>query len=171
MKTRNNKGGELCMSANEACRLMAVNLFNLVDNPFTPEAHINKQTLFDVFYVATYLCDDLVDLDIEKIDAIIFKVKSDEQPDYIKQSEIKLWEDIKKKAIAGRRIGLGFTALADMIAALNLKYGSEESKKAIEEVMHVATKAMISASTNMAIERGTFPVFDRKYEQIGRAHV
>lgn len=164
MKTRNNKGSELCMSANEACRLMAVNLFNLVDNPFTPEAHINKQTLFDVFYVATYLCDDLVDLDIEKIDAIIFKVKSDEQPDYIKQSEIKLWKDIRKKAIAGRRIGLGFTALADMIAALNLKYGSEESKKAIEEVMHVATKAMISASTNMAIERGTFPVFDRKYE-------
>ena len=164
MKTRNNKGSELCMSANEACRLMAVNLFNLVNNPFTKEAYIDKQKLFDVFYVATYLCDDLVDLDIEKIDSIIFKVKKDEQPEYIKQSEIKLWENIREKAIEGRRIGLGFTALADTIAALNLKYGSEESKKAIEEIMYEATKAMFTATIDMAKERGSFPAFDNKYE-------
>lgn len=159
-----NPCGELCMSADEACRLMAVNLFNLVKNPFTTSAYVDMQELFDIFYVATYLCDDLVDLDIEKIDNIILKVKLDEQPDYIKQSEIKLWEDIREKAIAGRRIGLGFTGLADMLAALNLKYGSNESKEAIKEVMHIATKAMIIASSDMALERGKFPIYDKKYE-------
>lgn len=153
------------MSANEACRLMAVNLFNLIEEPFTPQAHIDEQKLYDIFYYATYLCDDLVDLDVEKINKIIEKVKKDDQPDHIKEPEIRLWEIIREKAVEGRRIGLGFTALADMLAGLNVKYGSEESKKIIDKTMYIATKAMLEASIQMSKERGSFPAFNKKYEE------
>lgn len=159
-----NACGEQPMSQLDTCRLIVLNLFSYVDNPFTKDAKINKQKLYDHAYLQLRLGDDLVDLEIEYIDRIIEKVKSDPEPDYEKIIELSMWEGIKDKAIHGRRVGCGITGLGDMLASLGYKYDSDDAMKIIEEVMYIKMKAELTSSIELAKERGSFPDFDYNLE-------
>ncbi len=159
-----NPCGEQFLNANDSCRLMAINLYSFVDNNFTKNAKINETKLYQVCYEALRLGDNLVDLEAEYIDRIIEKIKSDPESDEIKQQELNLWIKSKEKALSGRRVGLGLTALGDMLAALNLQYGSEESLEVIEQVMKIKMEAELDATIDLAILRGSFKGFNNNLE-------
>jgi ribonucleoside-diphosphate reductase alpha chain len=135
---------------------MATNLFSFVINPFTKDAKIDEEMLYSVCYEAMRLGDDLVDLEAEYIQRIIDKIKSDPESDEIKAQELNLWVKSKEKALAGRRVGLGITALGDMLASLGLGYDSEEALKVIENVMAIKLRAELDATTDLSILRGAF---------------
>lgn len=156
---------ELTLSELDSCRLMLQNLASFVSNPFTKEAAFDFELFKTVSYKAQRLMDDMVDLELEKIQLIIDKVKSDPEPDYIKAPELSLWEKIYKTAENGRRTGLGITALGDTLAYLGLRYGSDESIKMTEEIYRTLAIASYKASVDMAEERGAFPVYSYDKEK------
>jgi len=164
-----NPCGEQFMQAYDACRLLAANLFSLVTNPYRENASLDLDRAYEVFYIQQRLADDIVDLEIEYVDRIINKIKSDPESDEIKAVELKLWENVKTVASSSRRTGCGFTALGDMLAALNLKYDSEEALDVTKTLMQTKMRAELDCTIDLAILRGTFVGWDREKE-IGNAH-
>ncbi len=160
-----NPCGEIPLCPYDSCRLMAMNLYSYVKDPFTDKAEFDRELFTKHVHIAQRLMDDLVDLEIEKIDKILAKIDSDPEPEEIKHVERRLWEKIREKALQGRRTGIGITAEGDMLAALGLRYGSDE---AIEFSTSVHKQLAIEAyrsSVNLAEERGTFGVFDFEKEK------
>lgn len=160
-----NACGEQPMSAFDTCRLIVINLYNIVKNPFTKEARIDWGLFNTLVYTIQRLGDDLVDLEIEYIDRILNKIKSDPEPPNEKAIELELWTKVKDKAIKGRRIGTGITGLGDMLAALGLMYGSEESLTVIENLFNVKLRYELLAQITLANERGSFPDFNKETEE------
>ena len=159
-----NPCGEIPLCPYDSCRLLAINLYSYVENPFTPEARFNFELFKEHAMLAQRIMDDIIDLEMEKIDMILDKVNSDPEPDYIKQTERDLWNKIKDKTIKGRRTGVGITAEGDMIAAMNLRYGTEEATAFSEEVHKTLALACYRSSVTMAKERGKFEVYDAARE-------
>ena len=159
-----NPCGEIPLCPYDSCRLLAINLYSYVENPFTPEARFNFELFKEHAMLAQRIMDDIIDLEMEKIDMILAKVESDPEPDYIKQTERDLWNKIKEKTIKGRRTGVGITAEGDMIAAMNLRYGTEEATSFSEEVHKTLALACYRSSVTMAKERGKFEVYDAARE-------
>ena len=163
--TSTNPCSEIAMQGGDSCRLIAINLFNFVENPFTKDAKF----LMEEFYKSTYegqrLMDDLVDLETEAIGRILKKVDGDDEPENIKQVEKETWELLLKTGKEGRRTGLGFTALADMIAALGMPIDSDEAIAKVEEIMKEKCRAEFDSSIDMSLERGSFVGFDAKIEK------
>lgn len=144
------------MGAYDACRLLALNLYSFVKNPFTKEAYIDYEQLYEVAYEQQRLADDLIDLELEHIDRILDKIKSDPEPDDVKRTERELWENIKRICSWSRRTGCGFTALGDMIAALGHKYDSDEAMCIIESVMITKMTAELDCTIDLSVKRGAF---------------
>lgn len=159
--------GEVPLSPYDSCRLMIVNLFSFVEDPFTPSAKFSRERFKGVVVKAQRLMDDLVDLEIECVEKVIGKVQSDPEPDYIKRIELELWQKILQFARKGRRTGLGITGLGDMLAGLGIRYGSPESISFVEDVYKELTLSSYRSSAIMAKERGAFPIHDYERE---RAH-
>ena len=159
-----NPCGEIPLCPYDSCRLLAINLYSYVENPFTPEARFNFELFKEHAMLAQRIMDDIIDLEMEKIDMILAKVDSDPEPDYIKQTERELWNKIKEKTIKGRRTGVGITAEGDMIAAMNLRYGTEEATSFSELVHKTLALACYRSSVTMAKERGKFEVYDAARE-------
>ena len=158
--------GEIVLSPYDSCRLMVVNLSRFVCDPFTPEASFNWVAYSKAVYNAQRLMDDMIDLEIEKVDAIIKKVKADPEPKHIKNIELNLWRNIRKAAINGRRTGTGITALGDVIAAMGMIYGSLESIELTKEIYKQLKLNAYKSSIDMAVERGAFPVFDLERDKV-----
>ena len=162
--TSTNPCGEIPLCPYDSCRLLAVNLYAYVRNPFTPEAEFD----FDLFRrhirLAQRFMDDIIDLEQEKIELILKKVASDPQTEEVKNTEYHLWEKISRKTAMGRRTGVGITAEGDMLAALGLRYGTQEATDMAVEVQRTLALAAYASSVEMARERGAFEVFDAKRE-------
>lgn len=160
-----NPCGEIPLCPYDSCRLLSINLYSYVKNPFTEEASFD----FDLFrkhaLLAQRLMDDIVDLEMEKIDRIMEKIKSDPQNDEVKHAEYHLWEKIKEKSGKGRRTGVGITAEGDMIAAMGLRYGTEEATKFAVEVHKTLALSAYRSSVTMAQERGAFSIFEAERER------
>ena len=160
-----NPCGEIPLCPYDSCRLLSINLYSYVVNPFTPEAYFD----FDLFKkhvgYAQRIMDDIVDMEMEKIDLIIEKVKSDPQTDDVKNTELNLWKKIKRKSGMGRRTGVGITAEGDMIAAMNLRYGTQEATDFSVLVHKTLALAAYSSSVEMAKERGAFQIYDAEREK------
>lgn len=159
-----NPCSEIAMQGGDSCRLIAVNLYSFVDNPFTKEAKFNHKKFYEVVYETQRLMDDLVDLELEAVDKILTKIDNDPEPDYIKQNEINTWKLLQETGKKGRRTGLGFTALGDAIAALGIKFDTDEAIAQVDEIMKSKIIAEFDSSVDMAIERGQFEVFNRNVE-------
>lgn len=159
-----NPCSEIAMQGGDSCRLIAINLFSFIENPFTTKAHFNFDKFYEVTYESQRLNDDLVELELEAVDRILKKIESDAEPDFIKRNEIELWKLLRDTGKKGRRTGLGFTALADAIAAMGCKYSSDEALHLVEEIMKTKCRAEFDSSIDMAIERGKFDAWDPEYE-------
>ncbi len=159
-----NPCSEIAMQGGDSCRLIALNLFNFVEDPFTENARFNHEQLYRVTYEAQRLMDDLVDLELEAIDRIIDKIDSDPEPDHIKNIEKGLWDLLHENGRKGRRTGLGFTALGDTVAALGMKFDSDQAVKAIDAIMRTKCEAEFDSSIDMALERGKFDGFNPEIE-------
>ncbi len=159
-----NPCGEIPLCPYDSCRLLSINLYSYVVNPFTPEARFD----FDLFRrhvaAAQRIMDDIVDLELEKIDRIMEKIGEDPQSDEVKGAERHLWEKIKRKSSMGRRTGVGITAEGDMIAAMGLRYGTQEATDFSVEVHRSLALAAYGSSVIMATERGAFEVYDTARE-------
>jgi ribonucleoside-diphosphate reductase alpha chain len=162
--TKCNPCGEIWMGDYDACRLIAENFFYFIDNPFTENAAINVEKVYEVSYMQQRLGDNLIDLEVQYIQRIIDKVKKDPEPEEVKAREINLWTSIRNTTRDGRRTGNGFTALGDMLAALNVKYGSQDGRDAAEVVMKIKMMAELDASIDMAITRGAFKGHNKDVE-------
>lgn len=160
-----NPCGEIPLCPYDSCRLLAINLYSYVDNPFTPQATFNFELFKKHVAMAQRFMDDIIDLEQEKIDAILNKVANDPQDDEVKYTERHLWEKIKYKTAQGRRTGVGITAEGDMLAALGLRYGTEEATEMAVKVQQTLALSAYASSVNMAKERGAFPVYDAKREE------
>ncbi|MDR3184858.1 MAG: adenosylcobalamin-dependent ribonucleoside-diphosphate reductase [Prevotellaceae bacterium] len=160
-----NPCGEIPLCPYDSCRLIAINLYSYVDNPFSSKASFNKALFKKHVHQAMRLMDDLIDLELEKIDAIMAKINSDPESADIKRVERELWEKIREKAINGRRTGLGITAEGDMLAALGLRYGTDEAIDFSVEIQKTLAVEAYRASVTLAKERGAFPIFDAKREE------
>lgn len=160
-----NPCGEIPLCPYDSCRLLAINLYSYVVNPFTKDAYFD----FDLFRkhvaLAQRIMDDIIDLESEKIEKILEKIDADPESLEVKQSERHLWEKIQKKTLQGRRTGVGITAEGDMIAALGLRYGTEEATDFAEEVQKTLALAAYRSSVEMAKERGAFEIYDAKREE------
>lgn len=160
-----NPCGEIPLCPYDSCRLIAINLYGYVEAPFTPQARFD----FGKFAVhvgkAQRLMDDLIDLEMEKIDKIIDKIKSDPETAEVKSTELHLWEKIRQRTLQGRRTGCGTTGEGDMLAALGLRYGTAEATEFSTRVHKALALAYYNASADMAAERGAFPVFDAEREK------
>lgn len=156
--------GELWIGL-DSCRLFLINLFNYVKNPFTKQAKFDTNLFTEHTMVAQRLMDDMVDLEIEKIERIIDKVIRDPEPDYIKRVELDMWQNYKETAILGRRTGLGITALGDTLSALNIKYGNDESIEKTEEIYKQLAISSMLSSCLIAGELGAFPLYNKSLEQ------
>jgi len=156
-----NPCSEIPMQPYDACRLVAGNIYNLIDNPFTPKAKLNTNRAYRLFYEQMTTGDILVDLEFEYIDRIIGKINFDDDPQDLKDSEIGLWNKIKETAQKGRRCGCGFTGLGDMLASLGLAY---YSPKVIENLFQLKLEAELDATTDMAILYGAFDGFSSVIE-------
>ncbi len=159
-----NPCGEIFMQEYDACRLIAVNYFSFVNNPFTPEAVFDMEKFYKINYEAMRLSDDLIDLEIEHIDRILRKIAEDPEPFEDRRTEFELWTKIKETATASRRTGLGFTALGDALAALGLKYDSDEAIKLIEQISKTKMESELDCTIDLAVLRGSFTGWDRKLE-------
>ena len=160
-----NPCGEIPLCPYDSCRLLAINLYSYVVNPFTPDAHFD----FDLFRkhvgLAQRIMDDIIDLESEKIDKILEKIDSDPEADEIKRAERELWQRIRRKTLMGRRTGVGITAEGDMLAALNLRYGTEEATDVAEEIQKTLALAAYSSSVELARDRGAFEIYDAEREK------
>jgi ribonucleoside-diphosphate reductase alpha chain len=160
-----NPCSEIPLSVLDSCRLLLVNLYSYVSNPFTPKAKFDYDSFYEDSKVAQRLMDDIIDLEIECINRIIKKVENDPEPFYIKKNEIDLWKKIKTACINGRRTGTGVTAVGDTLAALGVKYGSKESIEVTEKIYKTLKLAAYRSSVDMAKELGPFPVWNHEKEK------
>ncbi len=160
-----NPCGEIPLCPYDSCRLLAINLYGYVEKPFTKEATFNFDLFKEHVHKAMHLMDDIIDLELEKVDLILNKIESDPEDMDVRQVEINLWKKIKDMALKGRRTGLGITAEGDMLAALGLRYGSEKALKFAVEVHKTLAVEAYRASVMMARDRGAFGVFDAEKEK------
>ena len=160
-----NPCGEIPLCPYDSCRLLAINLYSYVKNPFTPEAEFDFELFRRHVQLAQRLMDDIIDLEQEKIDRILEKVASDPQSDEVKATERTLWEKIRRRTGQGRRTGVGITAEGDMLAALGLRYGTQEALDFAVEVQKTLALSAYRSSVTMAQERGAFEVFDAEREK------
>ena len=163
--TSTNPCGEIVLSPYDSCRLLLVNLYKFVKNPFTSAAAFDNERFKDVAAKAQRLMDDLIDLEIEAVDKIIAKIQNDPEPEDVKRSELDLWNKIKSAALGGRRTGLGITALGDTLAAMGFVYGSKTSIQMTESLYKALSLSAYHSTVTMAAERGAFPVFSHKLEE------
>ncbi|MCB0856253.1 MAG: adenosylcobalamin-dependent ribonucleoside-diphosphate reductase, partial [Bacteroidetes bacterium] len=159
-----NPCGEIPLCPYDSCRLLAINLYSFVDDPFTDKATFNFERFKKYVYMAQRIMDDIVELELEKIDAILTKLDADPENEEVKRTERILWEKIKTKCEQGRRTGVGITAEGDMLAALGLKYGSDEALDFSVEVHKFLALTAYRSSVDMARDRGAFPIYDTKRE-------
>lgn len=159
-----NPCSEIAMQGGDSCRLIAINLFSFVKNPFTPEAEFDFDKFYEITYEAQRLNDDLVDLELEAIERILGKMENDPEPDHIKAVEKETWKLLYNTGKKGRRTGLGFTALGDTVAALNMGFDSDEALKVIDAIMREKCKAEFDSSIDMSIQRGSFEGFNPEIE-------
>ena len=159
-----NPCSEIAMQGGDSCRLIAINLFSFVEDPFTKKAAFNFKKFYEVVYESQRLMDDLVDLELEAADRILAKIEADPEPDYVKRTEKEIWELLQETGKKGRRTGLGFTALADTMAALGIKFDTDKALSAVDEIMKTKFKAEFDSSIDMSITRGQFEVFNRNIE-------
>ena len=159
-----NPCGEIPLCPYDSCRLLAINLFGYIKNPFTEEAEFDWDLFEKDVIIAMRYMDDIIDLEVEKIDAILEKIKSDPEDEFLKLTEINLWNNIKEMTLKGRRTGLGVTAEGDMLAALNLRYGTDEATDFSEKVHRTLKLKAYRSSVIMAEERGAFSVWNGERE-------
>ncbi len=159
-----NPCGEIPLCPYDSCRLLAINLFSYVDDPFTPEASFNFEKFAKHVQYAQRIMDDIIDLELEKIERISAKVEKDPEPDGIKDVEARLWKKIRKTCEEGRRTGVGITAEGDMLAALGLQYGSDKAIAFATKVHQCVAVNAYRSSVDMARDRGPFPIFDASRE-------
>lgn len=159
-----NPCGEIPLCPYDSCRLLALNLFSYVDNPFTKGATYDMELFKEHVGLAQRIMDDIIDLELEKIDAIIAKIDGDPEHEELKRVERNMWANVRHKAEEGRRTGIGITAEGDMLAALGLRYGSPEANKFAEEVQKTLAVEAYKASTYLAMERGPFTIYDAARE-------
>ena len=160
-----NPCGEIPLNPYDSCRLLAINLYGYVKNPFTPKAEFDFELFEEHARLAQRLMDDIIDLELEQIDKILNKIENDPEPEEIKRTEKELWLKIKDKALRGRRTGVGITAEGDMLAALGYRYGTDD---AIDFSVKVHTALAVNtyrSSVNMAEERGAFEIYDAEREK------
>ena len=160
-----NPCGEIPLCTYDSCRLLAINLYNYVDKPFTAEASFDSSLFISHVHKAQRIMDDIIDLELEKIDRILAKIDKDPEGEDIKARERNMWLNIKKKAIQGRRTGFGITAEGDMLAALGTRYGSDDATDFSVEVHKILTIEAYRSSVTMARERGPFPIYDTGREK------
>lgn len=159
-----NPCGEIPLCAYDSCRLLAINLYSYVKNPFTPKASFDFELFAKHVKYAQRIMDDIIDLEAEKIDAILQKIESDPESDDVKRTERELWEKIRKKTLLGRRTGIGITAEGDMIAAMGLRYGTEEATHFAVEVQKTLALNAYRGSVELAKQRGAFEIYDAQRE-------
>ena len=159
-----NPCGEIPLCPYDSCRLLSINLYSYVVNPFTPEAYFDFELFKKHVFAAQRIMDDIVDLELEKIDQIMTKIGDDPQSNEVKGAEYHLWEKIKRKSGMGRRTGVGITAEGDMLAAMGLRYGTEEATNFSVEVHKTLALTAYRSSVEMAKERGAFEMFDAQRE-------
>jgi len=159
-----NPCSEIAMQGGDSCRLIAVNLFGFVEAPFTKNAKFNFKKFYEVVYETQRLMDDLVDLELEAVERILAKINADPEPETIKRTEKDLWNLLAETGKKGRRTGLGFTALADAIAALGIKFDTDDALAVVNDIMKTKMTAEFDSSIDMAITRGQFEVFNRNIE-------
>ncbi|MCB0805354.1 MAG: adenosylcobalamin-dependent ribonucleoside-diphosphate reductase [Bacteroidales bacterium] len=160
-----NPCGEIPLCPYDSCRLLALNLYSYVENPFTEKASFNSDLFSQHVHYAQRIMDDIIDLEVEKIDAILEKVNADPEDVEIKSIERNLWMNIREKTLQGRRTGIGITAEGDMLAALGSRYGTQEATDFSAEVHKLLAIEAYRSSVDMAEERGKFPVFDIEKEK------
>ena len=160
-----NPCGEIPLCAYDSCRLLAINLFSYVVNPFTDDAYFDFELFKEHVGYAQRMMDDIIDLELEKIDAILDKIDSDPEEEEVKRVERNLWLEIRIKAGEGRRTGLGITAEGDMLAALGIRYGSEEGNEFSTRLHRTLALAAYRSSVEMARERGAFGIYDAAREE------
>ncbi len=160
-----NPCGEIPLCPHDSCRLLAINLYSYVEKPFTSKAKFNFDLFKEHVGYAQRIMDDIIDLELEKIDKIIEKIQNDPESEEVKQIELNLWKNIRKKAVEGRRTGVGITAEGDMIAALGLRYGSDNAIDFSVEVHKNLALAAYRSSVTMAKERGAFAIYDAEREK------
>ena len=158
-----NPCSEIAMN-DDSCRLMIVNYFGCVINPFTKQAEFDFNKLYEISYEAQRLIDDLVDLELLAVKKIINKIKNDSEPEHIKSVELETWKNLYNKGKTGRRTGLGFTGIGDVFASLGLKYDSDEAMKLLNKISEKKFLAEFDSSIDMAIQRGKFDDFNPEYE-------
>ncbi len=160
-----NPCGEIPLCAYDSCRLLALNLYGFVENPFTPKAEFNFDKFKQYAGYAHRLMDDILDLELEKIDEILNKIEADPEPDHIKATEKDLWLKIRKTCVEGRRTGIGITAEGDMLASLGLKYGTPKATDFATKVHKILALSVYRNSVQLARERGAFPIYDPEREK------
>ncbi|GGG97210.1 ribonucleoside-diphosphate reductase, adenosylcobalamin-dependent [Polaribacter pacificus] len=160
-----NPCGEIPLCPYDSCRLLAINLFSYVENPFTKKAAFNFDLFKKHIVIAQRMMDDIIDLELEKIDKILEKIDADPEEDNVKATEKNLWLNIRQKAYEGRRTGIGITAEGDMLAALGIRYGSKEGNDFSVKVHKTLGVETYRASVNLAKERGAFSIFDSEREK------
>ncbi|MEJ2595191.1 MAG: adenosylcobalamin-dependent ribonucleoside-diphosphate reductase [bacterium] len=160
-----NPCGEIPLCPYDSCRLLALNLYSYVEKPFTDEAYFNGDLFIKHAQTALRIMDDIIDMEAEKIDAILEKIDADPESEEIKRVERNLWENIRRKTLQGRRTGIGITAEGDMLAALGLRYGSDEAITFSTEVHKMLAIEVYRSSVYLAEERGAFPIYDAKKEE------
>lgn len=160
-----NPCGEIPLCPYDSCRLLAINLYSYVKNPFTSQAEFDFELYKEHVGLAQRMMDDIIDLEMEKIDAILSKIEDDPEPDELKRVERNLWRNIRKKSEQGRRTGIGITAEGDMLAALGLRYGTEEATTFSVEVHKTLAVEAYKSSTYLAKERGSFLIYDAEREK------
>jgi len=157
--------GEVPLEIGGACRLTAMNLYSFVRNPFTSDAYFDFDKFRESVRIGQRIMDDIVQLDIEKIDEIIDKVKRDEEPQHVKYHELNLWQNIREHAVESRRTGLGLTALGDTFAGLGIRYGSDRSREIADKILRTQKVEAYRESVNLAKERGAFDFYDHSRER------
>jgi len=160
-----NPCGEIPLCPYDSCRLLAINLYSYVDKPFTAQASFNYEKFKKHVHYAQRIMDNIIDLEIEKVDAIIDKIDADPESKEVKSVEKNLWENIKRKSIEGRRTGIGITAEGDMLAAMGIRYGTDEATVFATEVHKVLAIEAYRSSVNLAKVRGSFPIFNYDREK------
>jgi ribonucleoside-diphosphate reductase alpha chain len=160
-----NPCGEIPLCPYDSCRLLAINLYSYVMNPFTAKATFNFELFAKHIARAQRIMDDIIDLEMEKIDTILAKIDSDPESDEVKSTERHLWEKIRSKTLKGRRTGVGTTAEGDMLAAMGLRYGTPEATEFSVKVHRSLALAAYGSSVDMAAERGAFEIFDANREK------
>jgi len=160
-----NPCGEIPLCPYDSCRLLAINLFSYVKNPFTEEAMFDAELFVQHAHYAQRIMDDIIDLELEKIDGILEKIITDPETEEVKKIEKDLWLNIREKCIQGRRTGIGITAEGDMLAALGMQYGSEEAIEFSTEVHKLLAVEVYNSSADLAGERGAFPIYDTEKEK------